>query len=332
MAEKSGRSGILFPNVGVRAHLEMARYADQKGVDSLWVIETRLTWDGISPLAAYGTVTDRIRLGTGIIPMWSRNPALIAQTFATLDANAPGRIVMGLGAWWEPLATRVGVKREKPIRAMREVVEAVRLLLSMKEHVTYHGQHVHLDDVYLDHDATGPHDVKVYIGAVGPQMLRLAGRIADGVILNAIHTVESTRREVEQVRKGAESVGRSLDDVDVVQPVRVSLTRNKKEVLQEDKLFIAQYIAQQPHIEGPSMVEPELAQRLKSIITWPANQQQLTEGARLLSDGLAESVGCYGDEEEVRSRLREYAAAGVNVSIAYSDISREFIDFVAKGW
>ena len=77
---------------------------------------------------AYGRVrrqTHRIKVGSGVISMWTRNPALIAQTFSTLDDLAPDRIMLGLGAWWEPLASKVGVRRERPLTAMREIVEVL---------------------------------------------------------------------------------------------------------------------------------------------------------------------------------------------------------------
>ena len=94
MNELPNRFGITLPGAGVRDHLELARYADRVGVDSIWVIETRLTTDAISPLAVYASATERIRLGAGVLPLWTRNPALIAQTFATLDMLVPGRMIL----------------------------------------------------------------------------------------------------------------------------------------------------------------------------------------------------------------------------------------------
>jgi 5,10-methylenetetrahydromethanopterin reductase len=330
MASETGRFGITLPGQDIKQHIERAKYAERKGADSVWVIETRLTTDAITPMAVYASNTDRVRIGCGVIPMWTRNPALIAQTFATLDFLAPGRMILGLGAWWEPLASRVGVDRRKPVRAMREVIEAVRLLLSMKEHVTYHGEFVHLDDAYLDHGGTEPHKVKIFMAAVGPQMLRLAGRIADGVVLNANHTVGAVRREVAEIEQGANTVGRSLDAIERVQPIPVRVTRDKKQALQEAKPRIAQYLGQQPHIEGPTEVDPELAQRIRAMVPWPATEREYTAAAKLLPDKLVESLGCYGEEDEVRARLREYVAAGTTIPLV-SGASQETIDFLAKG-
>ena len=325
------RFGIVLPGTNLRQNIELAQYADRSGVDSVWVIETRLATDAIGPMAVYASATDRIKLGSGIIPMWTRNPALIAQSFATLDILAPGRIILGLGAWWEPLATRTGVKRRKVIRAMREVVESVRRLLSMEGPVTYSGEYVYMEDLYLDHGGTEPHDVKVYLAAVGPQMLRLAGRVADGVVLNAFHPVSAVENAVGEIQKGAESVGRSMSEIDRVMLLPIEVTDNKKQVLQQAKPLLAQYVAQQPHIQEPTGIDPELAGRLKELIPWPATEQQYVEGAKLIPDDLVELLGCYGDADEVRARLRSYIDAGVTMPIA-SNASRETIDFLCRGF
>ena len=330
MANAASPFGLTLSPTDVRRSLELAKYADSKGADSLWVIETRLVSDAIGPMAVYAAATERTRVGSAVLPLWTRNPALIATTFATLDLLAPGRIVLGLGAWWEPLATRVGVKRQKSVGAMREVIESVRMLLSMKEEVTYQGDYVHMDKLYLDHGDNRPHDVKIYIGAVGPQMLRLAGRIADGVILNNNHTVEATRTAVEQIKQGAESAGRSLDQIERMKLLQIRVDRDKKCLLQEMKPRLALYLAQQPHIEGPAETDPELVRRIKEIISWPATEEQAMEGAKLIPDELPESLGCFGDEDTVRARLREYRDAGVTAPIA-SQATRETVDFLAQG-
>jgi len=93
------------------------------------------------PMAAFAATTRRIKVGSGVINNWTRNAALIAATYLTLDDLAPDRILCGIGAWWDPLAANVGIKREKPLLAMREVITVVRDLLAMKR-VTFHGEFV----------------------------------------------------------------------------------------------------------------------------------------------------------------------------------------------
>jgi len=90
----------------IRDGMEYVRYAEQRGFESVWQAESRLVRDAIVPMAAFAAVTDRIRVGSGVINTWTRNAAVTAATFSTLDDLAPGRIICGFGAWWEPLASK----------------------------------------------------------------------------------------------------------------------------------------------------------------------------------------------------------------------------------
>ena len=169
----------------IREGIELVRYAEQRGFDAVWQADSRLVRDAVVPMAAFAATTERIRIGSGVIDCWTRNPARLASTFSTLDDLAPGRMICGLGAWWDPLAAKVGIDRARPLRVMREVVDVVRALLN-NETVTFDGYHVHLDGVELDyvHQERRPKDVPIYIGATGLQMMELTGEIADGAVLN----------------------------------------------------------------------------------------------------------------------------------------------------
>ncbi|MET0326450.1 MAG: LLM class flavin-dependent oxidoreductase, partial [Ilumatobacteraceae bacterium] len=114
----------------IREGIELTRRAEAAGFDAVWQADSRLVRDAVVPMAAFAAGTDRIKVGSGVIDVWTRNAARLASTFSTLDDLAPGRILCGLGAWWDPLATKVGIDRAKPLRVMREVVEAVRGLLA----------------------------------------------------------------------------------------------------------------------------------------------------------------------------------------------------------
>ena len=158
--------------------MEHAQYAESQGFDAIWQADSRLVRDAIIPMSAFAATTDRVKIGSGVVDCWTRNPARLASTFSTLDDLAPGRIILGIGAWWEPLATKVGVNRVKPLRAIREIVTAVRGLLN-NETVTMEGDFVHLDGVELDYmyQERRPKDVPIYIGATGMKMMELTGEI-----------------------------------------------------------------------------------------------------------------------------------------------------------
>ena len=131
--------------------ISFAKSAEEKGFDSVWQADSRLVRECCVPMAAFASNRKEIKIGSGVIDCWTRNPARIASTFSTLDDLAPGRIILGIGAWWDPLASKVGVDRKRPLMVMREVVESVRALLRCDGPVTYEGEYVRLDGVELDY-------------------------------------------------------------------------------------------------------------------------------------------------------------------------------------
>src|SRR5436190_22438326 len=166
----------------IRDGMRYAQLAEANGFEAVWQAESRLVREATVPMAAFAAVTDRIRIGSGVVNNWTRNVALMASTFATLDDLAPGRVMLGIGAWWDPLAAKVGIRRRRPLQAMREYVEVLRGLLAM-DRVTFHGEFVDVDDIELDivHGDRSPKQVPIYIGATGLRMMELAGEVADGV-------------------------------------------------------------------------------------------------------------------------------------------------------
>src|SRR4029077_13375838 len=98
----------------IRAGIALAQRAEAAGFDAVWQADSRLVRDAGVPMAAFCAATDHIKIGSGVIDIWTRNAARLASTFATLDDLAPGRIICGLGAWWDPLAAKGGIDRDKP--------------------------------------------------------------------------------------------------------------------------------------------------------------------------------------------------------------------------
>src|SRR3970040_122852 len=190
----------------LRDGLEYVRSAEQRGFEAVWQAESRLVRDAIVPMAAYAAVTERLKVGSGVINNWTRNMGLLAATFLTLDDLAPNRIICGIGAWWDPLAKNVGIDRSKPLNAMRETVEVLRRLLNM-ERVTFHGEFHHVDGIELDvvHGRREPRNVPIMLGATGDKMMELAGEIAEGVVLNYCVPPEYNDRALELLAQGARS-------------------------------------------------------------------------------------------------------------------------------
>ncbi|MFQ5556250.1 MAG: LLM class flavin-dependent oxidoreductase, partial [Acidimicrobiales bacterium] len=223
----------------IREAVEYARYAEERGFEAVWQADSRLVREAGVPMAAFGATTERIKIGSGVIDIWTRNPARLASMFSTLDDLAPGRIICGLGAWWDPLASKVGIDRAKPLRVMREVVTAVRALLN-DETVTMDGYFVHLDGVELDyvHQQRRAKDVPIYIGATGMKMMQLTGEIADGVVLNYLVSPSYNRRAMESLEIGAAKAGRSVDDLDRPQLMVCSVDDDRQAALDGARMLV----------------------------------------------------------------------------------------------
>jgi len=309
--------------------IEYVRYAEARGFEAVWQAESRLVRDAIVPMAAFAATTSRIKVGSGVINNWTRNAALIAATFSTLDDLAPGRILCGLGVWWEPLATKVGVSRRKPLVAMRETVEVVRRLLAM-EKVTFKGEFVNVEDIEIDivHGDRAPKDVPIYIGATGMKMMELSGEVADGVLLNYLVSPAYNREAMAHLRAGASRAGRAVDQVDRPQLIVCSLDEDRGRALDNARKLVTQYLGQQPHIMKASGVSPDLLDEIGRVLTWPAEEQQILEAMKLVPDDVVQLITASGTPDECRAKVQEYVDAGCTCPVLYplGDDVRAMID------
>jgi 5,10-methylenetetrahydromethanopterin reductase len=302
----------------IRDGMRYAQYAESRGFEAVWQAESRLVREATVPMAAYAAVTSRIKIGSGVIPIWTRNAGLLAATFSTLAELAPGRIVLGLGAWWEPLASKVGVDRRRPLLAMREVVEAARRLLTLQR-VSYHGEFVHLDDVEIDvvHGDSSPRDVPIYIGATGMKMMELAGEIADGVLLNYMVSPDYNRHALDALAAGAARAGRTVAEIDRPQLVVCSVDTDRAAALDRARELLTQYLGQQPHIMKASGVDPALIEEIGKILTWPAGPADIQRAMRLVPDEAVQMISASGTPQECRAKVAEYIAAGATCPVLY---------------
>jgi 5,10-methylenetetrahydromethanopterin reductase len=315
--------------------IEYVQYAEERGFEAVWQAESRLVRDAIVPMAAYAATTRRIKVGSGVINNWTRNASLIAATFLTLDDLAPGRILCGIGAWWDPLAANVGIERKKPLLAMREVVTVVRDLLAMKR-VTFHGEFVNVTGIELDivHGRREPRHVPIYIGATGMKMMALTGEIADGALLNYLVSPAYNAEAMAALEQGARVAGRSVDDIDRPQLIVASVDRDRKKALDAARSLVTQYLGQQPHIMKASGVSQELLDEIGQVLTWPATEEQIERAMALVPDDVVQLITASGTPQEVRAKVREYVASGCTCPVLYplGEDVRLMIDTFADGY
>ena len=304
----------------MQEEMKFAQYAERKGFEAVWHAESRLARDAITPLAAIAAVTDKIKLGTGVINNWTRNIGLTAATFLTLDELSNGRALLGIGAWWDPLAWKVGIERKKPLKAMREYVTVLQRLFRM-ENVTFEGEFVKVRDIRLDivyGDPYTPRKIPIYIGATGWEMIELTGEIADGFLLNYLVSPEYNRKALEHLREGAKKRNRNSEEIDRPQLIVCSLDQDADKALNNVRPLVAQYLGQQPHIAKASGVKESLIEEVKTALGgWPAKPSGLEEAKRLIDDKLARLITASGTADDCLKKVEEYNNTGCTCPILY---------------
>lgn len=305
-------------NVSPAEAVGMSQWAEAHGFKTVWIGESGLAASAVVHLTLAAANTRTISIGSAVLPYRTRNAALLAVTFKTLDDVAPNRMKMGLGAWWEPLATRVGLPNTRPVIAMREIVTVAKRLLA-GEVVSFDGEFVQVADIRFD----GPQDesrrgypVPVYIGAVGMKMMRLAGEIADGVLLNFLLPPSYTVAAMEALRRGSEISGRRVEAVDRPQFIVCSVDNEDPDrAVDEVREFLTRCIAQQPHIAEHCGADAELVAAVKAELGYPATLAEVRRAMRLVPTGLVRGVSACGTASEALEMIEAYVEAGCTEAV-----------------
>lgn len=184
---------VFLPQLPPERLRSVARAADEAGLDELWLWEDCFWESGIATAAAALGWTERLRVGVGLLPVPLRNVAIAAMEIATLQRLFPDRIAIGVGHGVQDWMGQVGARAESPMTLLREYLAALGGLLR-GEKLTTSGRYVQLDGVELGWPPARPGPL--YVGAVGPKTLRLAGELADGTIL----TGGTTPQKVAEAR------------------------------------------------------------------------------------------------------------------------------------
>lgn len=239
--------------------------AEKLGYDSVWITDhfnNRNVYVSLSFIAIY---TDRIKFGPGVTNPYLIHPVITAQSIATLNEVAPGRVLCGIGAGDKTSLDIVGTPIRDPIRSVRESVEIIRRQLA-REKTGYEGSAFKMKaGARLNFKVKN--SVPLYIGAQGPKMLQLAGRIGDGVLINASHP-DDIDRAVKFVREGVDEAGRKIEDVDVAAYTSFSVSDDEKEARKPVIPVVAYIVAGSPNevLERHDIL-PEKAEMIRHHLT-----------------------------------------------------------------
>ena len=302
-----------------RDQVSLVIHLEELGYESAWITETRLARDAFTILGAFAAATSRITLGTGVVNTWTRGPALMAVTFATLAELAPGRIVAGLGAYWDPLAWKQGIDRRKPMSQAREYVAVMRRLFALEEGVTHETDLLQVRDLTLDlgHGVPRqPIDVPIFLGPTGPKMMEMAGEVADGVLINGLLSTAYTQSAVAHIAAGAARGGRSLDDIDHPQFVNVAMGDDAAEARGGRPLPGDEVPGTAATHRQGQWSRRRLPCRVNETMGgWPARPGGVEEAMALVGDDVVDMLTISGNPAHCRERVREWVEAGASYPI-----------------
>jgi F420-dependent oxidoreductase-like protein len=213
--------------------IERVKLAESLSYESVYVTHIAAR-EPFAVLSAYAAATDRIRLGTGVTPIYARTPVAAAQTAATIDEYSGGRMVLGLGVSHRPVVEGwYGQTIDKPVREMREYLGIVRAIFRGEDPPP--SEKWPTGFRFMGYEARA--DLPIYIAGLSPAMLRLAGELADGVILWLCEPTYIREVVVPEVTRGREKAGKPLEGFDIVAAVPSAVTDDPdaaREVLRKD--------------------------------------------------------------------------------------------------
>jgi probable F420-dependent oxidoreductase len=310
----SGRLGIAIPiqhPVTVTECIQLAQHAEDVAYDSIWIPEV-VGPDAFVLMTAMAGVTTHLRLGTGIVPILTRTPSLLAMTAASIAQLAPGRVHVGLGISTPAIIQNWhGIPYDRPLARLRAYVTILRKALT-GERVTLEDGGYALRNFRLGLPAP-PQPIPIYIAALNPRMLQLAGELADGAILTWL-SEEQVPWALAHLQTGVAKAGRTLADLDIACFVRVCVT---------DEVSAArQWLRRE--LTGYAIVEAyrRYFERIGFRAEVEAINARWATGDRLgamaeVSDHMTDRLAVFGTAAHCRARLGQFVEAGVTLPIVF---------------
>jgi alkanesulfonate monooxygenase SsuD/methylene tetrahydromethanopterin reductase-like flavin-dependent oxidoreductase (luciferase family) len=294
---------FISPSRSIERAIERVKLAESLGYESVYVTHIA-GWESLTVLTAYATATSRIRVGTGVVPIYTRTPATMAQTAATIDEISGGRLTLGLGVSHRPVVESWhGQSIDRPVHEMREYTAIVRAILRGEDPPAGEKWRTGFRLFGLDPRPRLP----IYIAALSPAMLRLAGEMADGVLLWLCCPDYIREVVIPEVRAGRERAGKTLEGFDVVPAVPTARVEDSAEpyaAMRKDLL---------PYFGLPfyrAMLERSGFGA--EIAAFDAAAGDVEQMQAAISERFLEQLTAVGDEDAVRAGIGRYRAAGAS--------------------
>jgi 5,10-methylenetetrahydromethanopterin reductase len=309
---------LLLPSYPVERLAALAQLAERAGYDYLWLADERFFREVYASLTLCALRTERIRLGPCVTDPYSRHPALTAMAIATLDELSGQRAVLGLGAGVSGFR-ELGIARQRPATAMREAIELIRGLLA-GERISYQGQHLAFRDGRLDFTPVRAR-VPIYVASQRPLALRMAGRLADGVIMQGCVAEPLLRFFRQTVAEGARRGGRQLSSLDLVARLNVCIDDDRRAAQEAMKPAIARsLVAQAPDfftcVQAGLTVPAALRAKVLAL-PYTHDAAVLRALAADIPDEFVRAFTLTGSPAEVAAEVTRLARGGITQIIVY---------------
>jgi F420-dependent oxidoreductase-like protein len=289
-----GRLAAFNPAVkSMDESVARAQAAERLGYESVWVTQLPDARDASLVLAAYGAATQRVALGTGVLPIYTRHPTAMVQMAATLDEITAGRFILGIGVSHKVTVESMwGMKLEHPVEAMREYLTIVRAGVREGSGAIDGEQFI----ARWGYSAPRRPDLPIMISALNPRMLELAGELADGVVLWMCSPAYVRDRVLPFIKLGREKSGRPVEGFEVVAVVPASLTSDRAGGHEVFRQTVERY-SNLPYY--------------RKMMDASGFKDELAAGR--ISDAMLDELGGIGDERQVGDAIRRYREAGVTL-------------------
>ena len=302
-----GLGFLGFPDL--RALAAAGQHAEAAGFESAWVAETRITRDAVSGMTALLLGTQRLRVGSAAINVFTRGAGLTAVTWATLAEAAPGRVVLGIGAGSPTPLAQQGYEFKYGVRRLAEFVEAVRAAWTSTPPIDYDGRYVQFKGLMPE---VQPNPAPpIYLGVTGPRALDCAGGMADGVILNAFMPPAYVVRA--RARLNAAAGGQFGGQIGGA--IVVAMADSVAEAAARVRPILATYLVFFPNLARETGIDPDFLDRLRSRAMHDGLESIFGD----LPDALVQQQALCGPAAVCRERLAEYRQAGLELPILFPD-------------
>lgn len=278
--------------------VELGRLAESLGYESLWYTDVRFLRECYLGLAAVAAQTQRIKLGPGVTDPYSRHPAITAATIATFDEMSGGRALIGLGVGGSSMA-ELGIQQPLPVAALRESVDVIRRLLR-GETVNHEGKVITIKGGKLNFTPPREH-VPIYFATHGAMVTRLAGEVADGVLLANILVPSALESYLKQLRQGMERGGRPDGAVHLCLRFEACISEDHEAAMAVmRRRMTGRLLAQYPHWEYLEMLGVTLPE---AFVECAVNKVPTVEAMSALPDEVLERTVLAGSPERVARQV-----------------------------